>query len=192
MKIRLPSLMLALSLITSICRATIPQEAPMKLSSPDFGEGGNIPERFTCEGKDITPTLKIDGVPKEAKSLALIVDDPDAPGGGVTQLFPVFSREPSKPKTYVQEAIKNHSADMWRLLQQEAIKNHSADVWRLLQREAVIFVCGEASHMAPDVREAFARVFQEHAATTAADAQAWLTGLVASHRYLEDIWASAT
>jgi cytochrome P450 / NADPH-cytochrome P450 reductase len=95
---------------------------------------------------------------------------------GVTQLFPVFSREPGKPKTYVQEAIKNHSAD----------------VWRLLQREAVIFVCGEASHMAPDVRQAFAWVFQEHAATTAADAQAWLTGLVANHRYLEDIWASAT
>ena len=35
-------------------------------------------------------------------------------------------------------------------------------------------------------------VFQEHTATTAADAQAWLAGLVASHRYLEDIWASAT
>ena len=56
----------------------------MKLSSPDFGEGGNIPERFTCDGKDITPTLKIDGVPKEAKSLVLIVDDPDAPVGNFT------------------------------------------------------------------------------------------------------------
>jgi Raf kinase inhibitor-like YbhB/YbcL family protein len=84
MKILLPSLMLALSLITSIGRATIPKEAPMNLSSPDFGEGGNIPERFTCEGKDMSPTLKIDGVPKEAKSLVLIVDDPDAPGGNFT------------------------------------------------------------------------------------------------------------
>ena len=56
----------------------------MKLSSPDFSEGGNIPERFTCDGKDISPTLKIDGVPKEAKSLVLIVDDPDAPGGNFT------------------------------------------------------------------------------------------------------------
>ena len=43
----------------------------MKLSSPDFNEGGNIPERFTCDGKDVSPTLKIDGVPKEAKSLVL-------------------------------------------------------------------------------------------------------------------------
>ena len=84
MKILLPSLMLALSLITSIGRATIPKEATMNLSSPDFGEGGNIPERFTCEGKDMSPTLKIDGVPKEAKSLVLIVDDPDAPGGNFT------------------------------------------------------------------------------------------------------------
>ena len=63
----LRSLMLALSLITSIGRATIPKEATMNLSSPDFGEGGNIPERFTCEGKDMSPTLKIDGAPKEAR-----------------------------------------------------------------------------------------------------------------------------
>jgi cytochrome P450/NADPH-cytochrome P450 reductase len=95
---------------------------------------------------------------------------------GVTRLFPAFSREPGKPKTYVQQAIKDHSAD----------------VWRLLQQEAVVFVCGEASRMAPDVRQAIAGVFQERTATTAADAQAWITGLVGSHRYLEDIWASAT
>ena len=84
MKTLLPVLMLALSLITSIGRATIPKEATMNLSSPDFSEGENIPERFTCEGKDMSPTLKIDGVPKEAKSLVLIVDDPDAPGGNFT------------------------------------------------------------------------------------------------------------
>ena len=95
---------------------------------------------------------------------------------GVTRLFPVFSREPGKPKTYVQQAIEDHSGD----------------VWRLLQQEAVVFVCGEASRMAPDVRQTFATVFQERTGTTTADAQAWLTGLVASHRYLEDIWASAT
>ena len=49
-----------------------------------FREGGNIPEGFTCEGKDISPTLKIDGIPKEAKSLVVIGDDPDAPGGNFT------------------------------------------------------------------------------------------------------------
>ena len=80
MKTHLPVLMIALSLIASTARAKIPKEATMNLTSPDFREGGNIPEGFTCDGKDISPTLKIDGIPKEAKSLMVIVDDPDAPG----------------------------------------------------------------------------------------------------------------
>jgi cytochrome P450/NADPH-cytochrome P450 reductase len=63
-------------------------------------------------------------------------------------------------------------------------------VWRLLQQEAIIFVCGEDSRMAPDVRQAFVEVFQQHTGTPATDGNAWLTGLVANHRYLEDIWAS--
>jgi Raf kinase inhibitor-like YbhB/YbcL family protein len=56
----------------------------MKLTSPDFNEGSDIPERFTCDGQDISPTLRIDGVPQAAKSLALIMDDPDAPVGTFT------------------------------------------------------------------------------------------------------------
>ena len=84
MKTHLPILMLALSLIASTARAKIPKEANMNLTSPDFSEGENIPERSTCDGKDISPTLKIDGIPKGAKSLVLIVDDPDAPGGNFT------------------------------------------------------------------------------------------------------------
>jgi Raf kinase inhibitor-like YbhB/YbcL family protein len=56
----------------------------MKLASPDFSEGSSIPERFTCDGEEISPTLKIDEVPQAAKSLLLIVDDPDAPRGTFT------------------------------------------------------------------------------------------------------------
>ena len=52
----------------------------MKITSPDFENGKSIPTKFTCEGDDINPTLIIEGIPNEAKSLALIVDDPDAPG----------------------------------------------------------------------------------------------------------------
>lgn len=50
----------------------------MKLSSGDFSEGEMIPAKFTCQGDDINPGLKIEGVPEGAKSLALIFDDPDA------------------------------------------------------------------------------------------------------------------
>lgn len=52
----------------------------MRITSPDFGHQQKIPGLFTCKGKDINPALRISDVPPEAKTLALIVDDPDAPG----------------------------------------------------------------------------------------------------------------
>jgi Raf kinase inhibitor-like YbhB/YbcL family protein len=52
----------------------------MSLSSPDFKNRGDIPSRFTCEGEEINPALAITDLPPGTKSLALIVEDPDAPG----------------------------------------------------------------------------------------------------------------
>ena len=51
----------------------------MKLTSPSFKEGGPIPSKFTCDGKDISPELRIEGAPPQSKSLALIMEDPDVP-----------------------------------------------------------------------------------------------------------------
>ena len=56
----------------------------LSLSSKAFHEGGIIPEKYTCEGKNINPPLDITGIPEKAVSLALIVEDPDAPGGTFT------------------------------------------------------------------------------------------------------------
>jgi len=51
----------------------------MKLTSTAFAHLGSIPRRHTCEGADVSPQLAISGVPAGTQSLALIVDDPDAP-----------------------------------------------------------------------------------------------------------------
>ncbi len=51
----------------------------LHIYSPAFEEDGIIPSKYTCEGADISPPLEWSGVSSEAKSLVLIVDDPDAP-----------------------------------------------------------------------------------------------------------------
>lgn len=56
------------------------KEGNMKLASV-FLNGEDIPSKYTCDGEDISPELMIYDIPPEAKSLALIVDDPDAPVG---------------------------------------------------------------------------------------------------------------
>ena len=51
----------------------------LTLQSPAFQPQGSIPTKHTCDGEDVSPALRWSGVPAGAKSLALIVDDPDAP-----------------------------------------------------------------------------------------------------------------
>ena len=53
----------------------------MRIESPAFGEGEPIPPRYTADGEDVSPPLRIEGVPEGTRTLALVVDDPDAPMG---------------------------------------------------------------------------------------------------------------
>jgi Raf kinase inhibitor-like YbhB/YbcL family protein len=51
----------------------------LAIRSPSFTDGSEIPSRHTCEDADVSPALVFDGVPDGTRSLALVVDDPDAP-----------------------------------------------------------------------------------------------------------------
>jgi hypothetical protein len=55
--------------------------ADLLVKSPVFEHGKLIPKKYTCDGQDINPPITIEGIPKEAKTLVLAVDDPDAPSG---------------------------------------------------------------------------------------------------------------
>jgi Raf kinase inhibitor-like YbhB/YbcL family protein len=62
-------------------RILLSEFVPMRIMSPAFSNGHRIPSLYTCDGDDVNPELRFDGVPKDAKSLALVVDDPDSPSG---------------------------------------------------------------------------------------------------------------
>jgi hypothetical protein len=56
----------------------------ISITSPSLQAGGDIPAKFTCDGTNVSPEFHMTRVPNEAKSLVLIVDDPDAPRGLLT------------------------------------------------------------------------------------------------------------
>ncbi len=64
------------------------------VKSSAFKEGGDVPAKFTCDGADVNPLLEIRNVPESAKSLALIVDDPDATRGATWYHWLVWNIDP--------------------------------------------------------------------------------------------------
>lgn len=94
---------------------------------------------------------------------------------GVNELVVAYSRVDPNRKVYVQHKL----AEM------------KERVWELLQQGGVIYVCGDAAHMAPDVRAALAALYREKTGQGEAEAEKWLQELAASNRYRLDVWASS-
>ncbi|HVF11248.1 MAG TPA: YbhB/YbcL family Raf kinase inhibitor-like protein [Abditibacteriaceae bacterium] len=93
MMLKLLCALLVSAVVLTSCRqpGSTPSSAPsltpdarkmaIKLQSTAFAPDGMIPEKYTCDGEDVSPPLAWSGVPKAAQSLALIVTDPDATSG---------------------------------------------------------------------------------------------------------------
>ena len=60
---------------------TSPAPLTITVTSPAFGDGGDIPSRNTCDGQDVSPPLRFAELPSGTVELALLVEDPDAPRG---------------------------------------------------------------------------------------------------------------
>lgn len=162
---------------------TIPFRPPENPHLPMImiGAGtGMAPFRGFCQDR---AALKEKGVPIVESLLVLGCRDPEDDllyadeleafeAAGVARLAPAFSRVSGYPNRYVQHVLEAEGDR----------------VWALLQEGAVVYVCGNASTMAPGVRAALTAVFRAHTGTGEADGEAWLAGLRASGRYLEDIW----
>ncbi len=86
MRLTFIAVLAAVSLLTA-CQAPALDTSgavAFKLSSPAFADGGSIPRIYTCQGNSLSPELNWSEAPTSAKSFALIMDDPDAPGGTFT------------------------------------------------------------------------------------------------------------
>ena len=88
-----------LILLVSGCAQQQIETAPlsnMKLTSPAFSNNGSIPSKYTCDGENVNPPLKIEAAPSGTKSLVLIMDDPDAlaVAGKVWDHWVVFNMDP--------------------------------------------------------------------------------------------------
>jgi cytochrome P450/NADPH-cytochrome P450 reductase len=91
---------------------------------------------------------------------------------GITELECAFSRLDGQPKTYVQQSI-------------EAQKD---EIWPLIEAGATIYLCGNASRMAPEVEKAFVSLYKDKSGASEQDSEEWMSQMKSSHRYLLDVW----
>ena len=93
--------------------------------------------------------------------------------GALSTLHVAFSREAGQ-KVYVQDKIWEHRVDVWRVLSDP---------------KSVVFICGDARAMAPDVKRSFQRVIENCGGRSNSTAANLLASMVEAGRYLEDVWA---
>jgi Raf kinase inhibitor-like YbhB/YbcL family protein len=86
----------------------------LQFTEAPFDAAGPIPAEHTCDGADVSPPLAWAGVPDGAERLALVIDDPDAPGPGAFTHWVLFNLPPGTtalPRHYAAGAASRHDGD---------------------------------------------------------------------------------
>jgi cytochrome P450/NADPH-cytochrome P450 reductase len=123
-----------------------------------------------ADGQELGPGLCYFGVRHPDVDYLHRAELEAAERAGVISMRPAFSRAEVDGVKYVQDRV---AAD-------------GDEVWAALEAGGRVYVCGDGKGMAPAVREAFKSIHRAHGA---GDEQAWLDGLIAEDRYVEDVWA---
>ncbi|MCC5885847.1 MAG: cytochrome P450 [Gammaproteobacteria bacterium] len=151
---------------------------PMIMIGPGTGLApfrGFLQERSALRdaGKTLGPALLLFGCRHPEQDYLYREELEAAAADGVTDLLTAFSR-----------------ADGQRVYVQDLLRRERDQVWSLLEAGAVVYVCGDGSHMEPDVKRSLATLYAEINDSDAAAADAWLETLRLEGRYRLDVWAS--
>ncbi|OKH77799.1 cytochrome P450 [Mycobacterium sp. ST-F2] len=126
-------------------------------------------------GEPFTAALCFFGVRHPDVDYLFRCEAEDAERLGIVRMRPAFSRAGDEVK-YVQDRIAADADEVWDMLGNPDNDTH-------------VYVCGDGARMAPAVRAAFQDIYRGKTGATDDEARAWLAGLVASDRYVEDVWA---
>jgi cytochrome P450 / NADPH-cytochrome P450 reductase len=160
----------------------LPEDAAVPIIMVGPGTGlapfrGFLQERAALKsaGKEVGEALLFFGCRHPEQDFIYADELKGFEGQGVVRLSTAFSRVEGQKKCYVQDEIYARRGE----------------VWRLIEAGATIYVCGDASRMAPDVRRTFAAIYAEQTGAGAVEAERWIDELTAQSRYLVDVWAAS-
>jgi len=152
---------------------------PMIMVGPGTGIApfrGFLQERAAqkAKGMNTGPSLLFFGCRRPDQDFIYAEELRGFAGQGVIELIPAFSRLDRDHRVHVQDCIREHQDT----------------VWRLIEAGATVYVCGDASRMAPGVREAFAAIHAAKTGASAAASERWIHQMTADRRYLVDVWSA--
>ena len=124
------------------------------------------------EGREVGPSLLFFGCRDPEQDYIYEDELQGYASEGITKVECAFSRLEGQPKMYVQNSLEAHHEE----------------VWNTLEDGAVVYLCGDASRMAPAVEEAFVGLYRNETGADEGAGKAWMQELKDSHRYVVDVW----